>query len=88
MCGWGPCTREASVWEACCWHRGAIKHALNCLTKTARLLYVDLGFRGERTAGVDPCRRIPNAPQNALISSNGREKSETVILLTPSFHHY
>ena len=19
MCGWGPYTREASVWEACCW---------------------------------------------------------------------
>ena len=24
MCGWGPCTREASVWEACCWYSGVI----------------------------------------------------------------
>ena len=24
MCGWGPHTREASVWEACCWHSGDI----------------------------------------------------------------
>ena len=24
MCGWGPYTREASVWEACCWCSGVI----------------------------------------------------------------
>ena len=24
MCGWGPYTREASVWEACCWYSGVI----------------------------------------------------------------
>ena len=24
MCGWGPYTRKASVWEACCWHSGVI----------------------------------------------------------------
>ena len=24
MCGWGPCAREASVWEACCWYSGVI----------------------------------------------------------------
>ena len=23
-CGWGPYAREASVWEACCWHSGVI----------------------------------------------------------------
>ena len=22
--GWGPCAREASVWEACCWYSGVI----------------------------------------------------------------
>ena len=26
----GVHTREASVWEACCWHSGVIKHVLNC----------------------------------------------------------
>ena len=24
MCGWGPYAREASVWEACCWHSGVL----------------------------------------------------------------
>ena len=24
MCGWGPCARQASVWEVCCWYSGVI----------------------------------------------------------------
>ena len=33
MCGWRPCAREASVWEACCSHSGCHKHVLNCLVR-------------------------------------------------------
>ena len=31
MRGWGPYAREASVWEACCRHSGAMNMFLNCL---------------------------------------------------------
>ena len=55
MCGWGPCAREASVWEAYCWHSGVMsgvnhKHQMDCRRVTppgprAVLYYIALRKR-------------------------------------------
>ena len=36
-CGWGSYTREASVWEACCWCSGVINVSLTVsVTQTSQ----------------------------------------------------
>ena len=54
MCGWGPYTREASVWEACQW---CYKHVVIChgtaIVKYVRARGAGGGDRRARLAGCD-----------------------------------
>ena len=63
-----PCTREASVWEACCWYSGVVNMFLNCLMAPAapRVKMVE-----RQWMAVEDCERMVKGQWTAVEGVKG-----------------